>query len=41
MEETKNISVTKIIEEVCDEICSNYCKWPILWDGSQGELCER
>ena len=31
--------VSKIIEEVADEICSNYCKYPETWD-EEKEGCE-
>ena len=35
-------AVTKIIEEVAEEMCTNYCKWPDLWDEEKEgmELCE-
>lgn len=29
----------KTIEEVADEICNEYCKWPELWD-EEKEGCE-
>ena len=25
-------SVTQILEEVVEEMCNHYCKWPDLWD---------
>ena len=35
-------SVTQIIEEVVEEMCNHYCKWPGLWDEKKEgmELCE-
>ena len=36
----KEKSVTDIIEEVRDEMCTHYCKWPEKWDSSQGEICD-
>ena len=30
MEETKTI--TKQIQEVADDFCDNYCKYPDIWD---------
>jgi hypothetical protein len=35
-------SVTQIIEEVAEKMCTNYCKWPDLWDEeAEGmELCD-
>lgn len=35
-------TVTEIIEEVKEDICQNYCKWPNLWDEEmeECELCE-
>ena len=34
--------VTQIIEEVCRDMCTFYCKWPDLWDEEKEgmELCE-
>ena len=42
MQTGKFPSVTEIIEEVKDDICGNYCKYPDIWDEeAQGiELCE-
>ena len=31
--------VPEIIEEVKDDICNNYCKWPDIWD-EEAEGCE-
>lgn len=31
--------VSKIIQEVADEICSHYCKYPEVWD-EENEGCE-
>lgn len=38
----KKPSITEQIEEIKDDICRNYCKWPDLWDeeAEQMELCE-
>ena len=35
-------SVVQILQEVVDEMCNKYCKYPDLWDESvEGiELCE-
>ena len=38
MEEQK--SITKIIEEVVDDICMHYCKWPDQWNEDDGELSD-
>ena len=35
--ETKTI--TAQIEEIKDDICNNYCKWPDIWD-EEKEGCE-
>lgn len=33
----KEQSITEIIEEVKNEICNYYCKWPDQWDeGKEG-----
>ena len=37
MEDQKTI--TKILEEIVEDFCNNYCKWPDLWDEEQ-EGCE-
>jgi len=37
MKEDKTI--TKMLEEIADEICQNYCKWPDLWD-EEKEGCD-
>ena len=39
MNKQKSKSVTEQIEEVKDEICRHYCKWPVLWD-EEIEGCE-
>ena len=31
--------VTEQIEEIKDDICNNYCKWPYVWD-EEKEGCE-
>ena len=33
-------SVTKIIEEVVEDMCGKYCKYPLIWDSRDGELCD-
>lgn len=33
-------TATQIIEEVRDEMCNKYCKYPDLWDDENGELCD-
>lgn len=33
-------TATKIIEEVVESMCGSYCKWPIIWDQREGELCD-
>lgn len=35
-------SITEQIEEIKDDICSHYCKYPLIWDEEQEgcELCE-
>lgn len=35
----RQLPVTKIIEEVCGEICDNYCKYP--YQESEDGLCEK
>lgn len=44
MSDTKTIP--QILEEVTEQICSRYCKWPELWDEeaegielSDSEIC--
>lgn len=32
-------TITEQIQEVVEDICHNYCKWPDLWDDSM-EDCE-
>lgn len=34
--------VSKILQEVADDICSHYCKYPEIWDEEKEgcELCE-
>lgn len=36
------ITIPKILEEVVEQICSKYCKYPEIWDEeAEGiELCE-
>lgn len=39
----ENKSARQIIEEVCEDICMNYCKWPDLWKPEEhdgAELCD-
>jgi len=44
----KEKSVTKIIDEVIEEICNKYCKYPDIWEAeehddidlSESEICE-
>ncbi len=40
MEKIKTIS--QELEEIAEDMCNHYCKWPGLWDpGKEGkELCE-
>lgn len=26
------MSIITTIEEACEEMCLQYCKWPLLWD---------
>ena len=35
-------SITEILEEVKNDICNKYCKWPEEWDEEKEgiELCE-
>ena len=33
-------TATQIIEEVRDEMCNKYCKYPDLWNDENGELCD-
>lgn len=35
-------SITKQLEEISNEICNNYCKYPEQWDEEKEgcELCE-
>ena len=28
----ENRTITMILQDVVDEMCSKYCKWPSLWD---------
>ena len=37
MEDQKTI--TKRLEEIAEDFCNNYCKWPDLWD-EEKEGCE-
>ena len=32
MKENKNQTVSEILEEVKEEMCQFYCKWPNQWD---------
>ena len=32
-------TITEQIQEVVEDVCRNYCKWPELWDDSM-EDCE-
>ena len=32
-------TVTEQIEEIKDDICNNYCKWPDVWD-EEAEGCD-
>ena len=34
------MSIQEIIEEVKEDICNNYCKYPEQWKEEDGELCE-
>lgn len=42
-------SVIQIIENVCEDICNNYCKYPDQWnpedhagqDLTESEICEK
>ena len=34
-EQGKQKSIAEILQEVADDICTNYCKWPDLWDQEQ------
>lgn len=36
---SENKTIPKILEEVVEEMCSKYCKWPDLWNESM-EDCE-
>ena len=43
----EHTSVVNILEEVVDDICNNYCKWPEKWDEekegkelSDSEICD-
>lgn len=38
----ENKTITMILQDVVEEMCSKYCKWPDLWDDSMEdcELCE-
>ena len=38
----KDKTITKMLEEVSNDICNNYCKWPEQWDAEKEgqELCE-
>lgn len=38
MQEEK--TVTKIIQEVIDDMCNHYCKIPAQWNEEDGELSE-
>lgn len=39
---TNDKTVTQIIEEIKDNMCTNYCKYPMLWDEEKEgmELCD-
>ena len=32
MKKPEEQTISEIIEEVKDEICQHYCKWPYQWD---------
>lgn len=32
-------TITKQIEEIVEDVCNHYCKWPELWD-EEAEGCE-
>lgn len=34
--------IRKLLEEIADDFCMNYCKYPYIWDEEKGgmELCE-
>ena len=34
-----DMTITEQIEAVLNDMCSNYCKWPDLWD-EEKEGCE-
>ena len=43
----KQKSIVEILNEVVDDICNNYCKWPEKWDEekegkelSDSEICD-
>ena len=47
MGETKRIVTVDRIGEICEKICRDYCKWPVLYDEekeeipvSESEICE-
>ena len=35
----KGMSITEQIEEISNDICNNYCKYPEQWD-AEAEGCE-
>ena len=37
--EQKSKTLTEQIEDIKEQICNHYCKWPILWD-EEIEGCE-
>lgn len=29
---TENESIPKLLQNIAEAMCNNYCKWPDLWD---------
>lgn len=36
----KDKTISQILIEVTEEMCSKYCRYPLTWDQRDGELCD-
>ena len=37
--DNNSVTIPTLLQQVADEICDKYCKWPVLWDAEK-EGCD-